>query len=305
VLLENYRPGTMEKFGLGYDVLKQINPRLVFASCSGFGQSGPYMKKPAYDVIVQGMGGLMSITGHEDGEPTKAGASIGDIAAGLFTMIGVATALYTRERTGHGQMVDVAMLDCQVAILENAIARYVTSGEVPVPLGNRHSSITPFDTFKAQDGYIVIAVGNDKLWGNLCRLFGRPELIADERFQHNSERTKNQKQLKAVLNQIFPARTVEAWIKALDGAGIPCGPLNTIDRLLEDPQVKAREMIVDVAHPVAGHLRMPGLPIKLSETPGEVSRPAPLLGQHTGEILAELLGFDAARIAELRASHVV
>ena len=302
VLLENYRPGTMDKFGLGYDVLKLLNPRLIYASCSGFGQSGPYMKKPAYDVIVQGMGGLMSITGQEGGEPTKAGASIGDIAAGLFTMIGVATALYARDRTGHGQMVDVAMLDCQVAILENAIARFVTSGDVPVPLGNHHSSITPFDAFKAKDGYIIIAVGNDKLWAGFCELVGRPELIDDKRFQTNSARTRNQTQLKAVLNQIFPARTVEEWISGLDGAGIPCGPINTIDRLLEDPQVKARNMIVDIEHPVAGHLRMPGLPIKLSETPGEVTRPAPLLGQHTDEILAEF-DFDAVRLAALRARH--
>jgi len=305
VLLENYRPGTMEKFGLGYDVLKQLNPRLIYASCSGFGQTGPYMKQPAYDVIVQGMGGLMSITGQEGGEPTKAGASIGDIAAGLFTMIGVATALYARDRTGHGQMVDVAMLDCQVAILENAIARYVTSGVVPVPVGNRHSSITPFDAFKAQDGYVIIAVGNDKLWAGFCRLVGRPELVGDERFQTNNARTRNQRQLKSILNQIFLSGTVEHWISALNGAGVPCGPINTVEQLLQDPQIEAREMIVDIEHPVAGHLRMPGLPIKFSETPGEVSRPAPLLGQHTSEILAELLGFDAERVAALRTSHAI
>jgi CoA:oxalate CoA-transferase len=305
VLLENYRPGTMEKFGLGYDVLKQLNPRLIYASCSGFGQTGPYMKQPAYDVIVQGMGGLMSITGHEGGEPTKAGASIGDIAAGLFTMIGVATALYARDRTGHGQMVDVAMLDCQVAILENAIARYVTSGVVPVPVGNRHSSITPFDAFKAQDGYVIIAVGNDKLWSGFCRLVGRPELADDERFQTNNARTRNQQQLKSILNQIFLSSTVEHWIKALNGAGIPCGPINTVAQLLRDPQIEAREMLVDIEHPVAGRLRMPGLPIKFSETPGEVSRPAPLLGQHTSEILAELLGLDAERVAALRTSHAI
>jgi CoA:oxalate CoA-transferase len=305
VLLENYRPGTMEKFGLGYDVLKQLNPRLIYASCSGFGQTGPYMKQPAYDVIVQGMGGLMSITGHEGGEPTKAGASIGDIAAGLFTMIGVATALYARDRTGHGQMVDVAMLDCQVAILENAIARYVTSGVVPVPVGNRHSSITPFDAFKAQDGYVIIAVGKDKLWSGFCRLVGRPELADDERFQTNNARTRNQQQLKSILNQIFLSSTVEHWIKALNGAGIPCGPINTVAQLLRDPQIEAREMLVDIEHPVAGRLRMPGLPIKFSETPGEVSRPAPLLGQHTSEILAELLGLDAERVAALRTSHAI
>ena len=305
VLLENYRPGTMEKFGLGYEVLKQINPNLIFASCSGFGQSGPYMKKAAYDVIVQGMGGLMSITGQEGGDPTKAGASIGDLAAGLFTMIGVAMALYTRDRTGHGQMVDVAMLDCQVAILENAIARFVTSGDVPVPLGNRHSSITPFDAFKAQDGYIIIAVGNDKLWAGFCHLIGREDLAEDARFLTNTARTLNQTQLKAVLNQIFPMRTVGQWIAALDAAGIPCGPINSIDQVLEDPQVKARNMIVDVIHPVAGHLRMPGLPIKLSDTPGEVLHAAPLLGQHTEEILAELLGFSADHVAALRASHAI
>jgi CoA:oxalate CoA-transferase len=305
IVLENYRPGTMEKFGLGYDVLKQLNPGLIYVSCSGFGQTGPYTKKPAYDVIVQGMGGIMSITGQEGGEPTKAGASIGDIAAGLFTMIGVTTALHARQRTGHGQMVDVAMLDCQVAILENAIARYVTSGTVPGPIGNRHSSITPFDAFKAEDGYIIIAVGNDRLWSGFCRLVGRAELIEDERFKTNSARTRNQPQLKAVLNQIFPARTVAQWIAVLDGAGIPCGPINTIDRLLEDPQVKARDMVVDVEHPVAGHLRMPGLPIKLSETPGEVRRPAPLLGQHTAEVLAELLGFDDGRVDALRAAHAI
>jgi CoA:oxalate CoA-transferase len=189
VVLENYRPGTMEKFGLGYEELKAINPRIIYAACSGFGHTGPYAAKPAYDVIVQGMGGIMSITGQEDGEPTRVGASIGDITAGLFTAIGIMIAAYHREITGVGQKVDVAMLDCQVAILENAISRYLTSGIVPKPIGNRHPSITPFEAFRAKDGYVIIAIGNDKLWEKFCNLISRPELVSDERFVTNGKRT--------------------------------------------------------------------------------------------------------------------
>ncbi|MDR3591370.1 MAG: CaiB/BaiF CoA-transferase family protein [Negativicutes bacterium] len=305
IVLENYRPGTMEKFGLGYEVLRQINPKIIYAACSGFGHSGPYMEKAAYDVIVQGMGGIMSITGHEGGEPTRVGASVGDITAGLFTVIGVLTALYARTVSGVGQKVDVGMLDCQVAILENAIARYLVTGNVPGPIGNRHSSITPFEAFSAKDGYIIIAVGNDRLWARFCELIAREELIADERFGTNAARTQNQKPLKAILDGVFPAKTVDEWIEVLEGAGIPCGPINTVDRVLKDPQVVAREMIVEVEHPVAGKLKMPGLPIKLSATPGAVEEAAPLLGQHTEEILAELLGMSPARVAELKARKVL
>jgi len=305
IVLENYRPGTMEKFGLGYEVLCKINPTIIYAACSGFGHSGPYMEKAAYDVIVQGMGGIMSITGHEGGEPTRVGASVGDITAGLFTVIGILTALYSRTITGAGQKVDVGMLDCQVAILENAIARYLVTGSVPGPIGNRHSSITPFEAFSAKDGYIIIAVGNDRLWAKFCELIVREDLIADERFANNAARTKNQKQLKAVLDGVFPGKSVDEWIELLEGAGIPCGPINTVDRVLKDPQIQAREMIVEIEHPVAGHLKMPGLPIKLSATPGAVEKPAPLLGQHTEIILQELLGMNAAQVADLKARRVL
>lgn len=305
IVLENYRPGTMEKFGLGYEQLKKVNPRIIYAACSGFGHNGPYSQKPAYDVIVQGMGGIMSITGQDGGEPTRVGVSMGDITAGLFTVIGLLTALYIREFTNHGQKVDVAMLDCQVAILENAIARYLVTCKVPVPIGNRHPSITPFEAFATQNGYIIIAVGNDRLWSKFCRLIKREDLIADERFATNAQRTNNQKQLKAILDGIFPDKTVAAWIELLDGAGIPCGPINTIDRVLDDPQVKAREMIVEIDHPMAGRLRMPGLPIKLSETPGTVEKPAPLLGQHTADILKELLGMSTTQITELQAKRII
>ena len=305
VVLENYRPGVMEKFGLGYEVLREINPRVVYAACSGFGHSGPYMTKPAYDIIVQGLGGIMSITGQEGGEPTRVGASVGDITAGLFTAIGILTALYSRAITGRGQKVDVAMLDCQVAILENAISRYLVSGTVPSPIGNRHPSITPFEAFRAQDGFIIIAIGNDRLWAKFCQLIQREDLVTDEYFVTNADRTKNQKQLKAILDKKFPARTVAEWIKVLDGAGIPCGPINTIDKVLADPQVKSRNMIVEIENPVAGHFKMPGIPIKLSATPGSVELPAPLLGQHTDEILQELLGMSVQQIADLRSKKVI
>lgn len=292
VVVENYRPGTMEKFGLGYDELKAINPKLIYAACSGFGHTGPYRDKPAYDIIVQAMGGIMSITGPENGDPTRVGASVGDVIAGMFTAYGVMMALFHRERTGDGQKIDVGMLDCQVAILENAIARYVTSGNVPGPLGNRHPSITPFSSFTAKDGYIIVGAGNDRLWERLCNLLGCPELVKDERFNTNSKRTANVKELYALLDDIFKHKTIQEWIDELEEAGLPCAPINTVDRVVNDPHIKAREMIVEVEHPIAGKLKMPGVPVKMSETPGAVERPAPMLGQHQAEIMKELLGWD-------------
>ena len=295
VVLENYRPGTMEKFGLGYEELKKINPKLVYAACSGFGHSGPYMMKPAYDIIVQAMGGIMSITGPENGEPTRVGASVGDIIAGMFTAYGVMLALFHRERTGEGQKVDVGMLDCQLAVLENAISRYTTSGVVPTPLGNRHPSITPFASFTAKDGHIIVGAGNDRLWVKLCNVLGRPDLVKDERFSDNGKRTNNVAELTPILNSIFVNKTIDEWLAVLEKAELPCAPINTVDRVLNDPQIKARDMIVELEHPVAGHQRMAGVPVKMSATPGEVNSSAPLLGQHTEEILKEMFGWDAAK----------
>jgi len=296
VVVENYRPGTMEKFGLGYEELKKINPKLIYAACSGFGHSGPYQDKPAYDIIVQAMGGIMSITGAEDGEPTRVGASIGDIIAGMFTAYGVLLAMFHRERTGEGQKVDVGMLDCQLAILENAIARYVTSGVVPGPLGNRHPSITPFASFTAQDGHIIVGAGNDRLWERLCTILERTDLIKDARFDTNSNRTANVKELAVIFNGIFSTKPIQAWLDILEQAGLPCAPINTIDKVVNDPHIAAREMIVEVEHPVAGKLKMPGVPVKMSATPGAVETHAPLLGQHTAEILKELLGWDKEKV---------
>jgi CoA:oxalate CoA-transferase len=292
VVLENYRPGTMEKFGLGYEELKQINPKIIYAACSGFGHSGPYMDKPAYDIVVQAMGGIMSITGAEGGEPTRIGASIGDIIAGMFTAYGVMLGLYHRQNTGEGQKVDVGMLDCQVAILENAISRYATSGVSPTPLGNRHPSITPFASFTAKDGHLIVGAGNERLWEKLCTLLGCAELIKDERFNNNGNRTNNVKELMAILNDIFVNKTINEWLTLLEDAGLPCAPINSIDKIVNDPHIKARDMIVEVEHPVAGHLKMAGVPVKMSLTPGKVEYHAPLLGQHNAEILKEMFGWD-------------
>lgn len=298
IVVENYRPGTMEKFGLGYEILKSINPKLIYAACSGFGRTGPYTKKPAYDIIVQAMGGIMSITGEEGGIPTRVGASIGDVIAGVFTAYGVMLALYHRDMTGEGQLVDVGMLDCQVAILENAIARYVTSGEVPGPIGNRHPSITPFSSFTAKDGQIIVGAGNDRLWIKLCNLLDKNELIVDERFCDNGKRTVNYRELHAILNDILKNKTIDEWMVMLEEAGIPCAPINDVARIIDDQQIKAREMIVEVEHPVAGNLKMPGVPVKLSLTPGSVRTAAPLLAHDTEEILGELFGWDAQTIFE-------
>ena len=292
VVLENYRPGTMEKFGLGYEELKKINPKIVYAACSGFGHSGPYMLKPAYDIIVQAMGGIMSITGPEGGEPTRVGASVGDIIAGMFTAYGVMVALFHRERTGEGQKVDVGMLDCQLAVLENAISRYTTSGSVPKPLGNRHPSITPFASFTAKDGHIIVGAGNDRLWEKLCNILGCPELVKDPRFDTNGNRTNNSIELQHILDGIFKAKTINEWLDLLEKAELPCAPINTVDKIINDPHIQAREMMVELEHPVAGHLKMAGVPVKMSATPGTVETPAPLLGQHTAEILKELFGWD-------------
>ncbi|MCR4399193.1 MAG: CoA transferase, partial [Firmicutes bacterium] len=270
----------------------RVHPRLVYAACSGFGHTGPYSRKPCYDQIAQGMGGIMSITGHPGGPPTRVGASVGDITAGLFTAIGILAALRHRDLTGKGQKVDVAMLDCQVAILENAIARYFVQGKSPGRIGNRHPSLTPFTSIETKDGYMNIAVGNDPMWVRFCKAIGVPGLAEDPRFTTNPLRTQNWGQLEPVLAGVFRTKTTAEWISALEAAGVPCGPINTIEEVVNDPQVKAREMVVKVAHPGIGEVMMAGVPVKFSATPCSVRTPAPGLGHHTREILRDLLGID-------------
>lgn len=290
VVVENFRPGTMEKLGFGYEVIKQWNPAIIYAASSGFGHSGPYSDRPAYDGVVQAMGGIMSITGQEGGKPTRVGPSVGDINAGMFTAIGILAALNHRHLTGQGQKVDVAMLDCQVAILENAIARYVVTGEVPGPAGNKHASIVPFEPFETLDGEIMIAAGNDNLWRTFCRVAGLTPLAEDERFATNPKRHEHYTALRPLIAEVVAQKTTGEWQQILDDAGVPNGPINSVDKVVENEQVLAREMIVEVDHPVAGRLKMPGIPVKLSETPGAILRPAPTLGQHTEEVLREFLG---------------
>jgi CoA:oxalate CoA-transferase len=286
VLVENFRPGTMEKLGLGYDRLREANPRLVYAAVSGFGQTGPWSRKPAYDMIVQAMGGLMSVTGQPGGPPTKAGTSIGDITGGLFLLAGIASALYHRERTGAGMLVDVSMLDGQIAILESAVMRYAVTGRAPGSMGNRHPSIAPFEPFDAADRPLIIAAGNDALFARLCQTLGRPELTADPRFVSNRDRNRNMEELKQEMEAVLRTAPAAQWIEKLEAAGVPCALINTVADAVEHPQVRARNMVVQ-----AGNLRMAGNPIKLSvfaDVP--TRRPAPELDADGARIRSEVEG---------------
>ena len=289
VLAENFRAGAMERLGYGWESLHARYPRLIYAATSGFGSSGPYADRPAYDMVVQAMGGIMSLTGHPGNPPTRVGTSIGDITAGLFTAIGINAALYSRTQTGVGVMVDVAMLDSQVAILENAIARYFSTGEIPGPIGSRHPSITPFEAFATADGYIVVAAGNDGLFRRLCETVGAPALAQDARFATNPLRTEHCIALKHALEIALSARPSRAWLDAFEAAGIPCGPIQNVAEVLSDPQVLARNMVVTADDPDIGPLRMAGNPIKISAFDDPPTRaPAPSLDEHRAQILREL-----------------
>lgn len=305
VLIENYRPGVMEKFGLGYETLKEINPRLIYAACSGFGHTGPNRSKSAYDMTVQGIGGIMSVTGQENGEPTRVGIPFGDILPGLYIVNGILLALYHCQATGKGQMVDISMLDCQVAVMDSHIGKYFATGEVQMPIGNRHPTITPLESFKTRDSYVIAAVGNEKTWEKFCSLLDCPQLLSDNRFLSNKLRTQNRDELKKLLDAAFVTKASEEWIKLLEAAGIPCGEINTIDKVVADKQVLAREMIVEVNHPVAGKVKLAGVPIKLSKTPGYIRSAPPLLGEHTAEILQHFFGMDTQKIIDLREKKII
>ncbi len=281
VLVENFRPGVMDRMGYGWDALHARWPRLVYAAVSGFGQTGPYAGRPAYDLVVQAMGGVMSLTGRPGGPPSRVGTSVGDITAGLFAAVGILSALHDRARTGAGQMVDIAMLDCQVAILENAIARYAATGEVPAPLGARHPSITPFDAFAADDGPLVIAAGNDALFAALCRALDRDDLPEDPRFADNRRRTENAAALKTEIEGVLSGRTAADWLERLEKAGVPCGPINDIAAVVGDPGVRARNMIVSVGLPDGSTVETAGNPVKLSGHEDPPTRP-PAPGLRTG-----------------------
>jgi CoA:oxalate CoA-transferase len=271
VVVENYRPGTLERLGLGYDRLMEVNARLIYASVSGFGHTGPWSHKPAYDIIVQALSGLMSVTGQPEGPPMKCGTSVGDITGGLFTVIGIASALYHRERTGAGLKVDVSMLDGQLAILESAVMRYAVTGDSPRAMGNRHPSITPFEPYQAADKLFIIAAGNDGLYLRLCQALGRPELAIDPRFRTNRDRTAHAEEMKQLLEETLKTAPASHWLTVLENAKVPCAPIHTVAEAVEHPQTKARNMIID-----AGGLRMPGNAVKFNAFADPPTRlPAP------------------------------
>jgi CoA:oxalate CoA-transferase len=294
VVVENFRPGTMDRLGFGWDALHARHPGLIYAAVSGFGRTGPYSQRPAYDMVVQGMGGVMSITGEDGGLPTRVGASIGDITAGLFLAAGVNAALFHRAQTGEGMLVDVGMLDCQVAILENAIARYTAMGDVPGPIGARHPSITPFAALRTRDSEVIVAAGNDKLFAQLCDVIGQPELAVNPLFLTNALRTEHVHALHDELERALASRTSAEWLAAFEAAGIPCGPLNDVAAVVHDPHVEARHMIVDIDDPRVQPLRAAGNPIKVSGFDElTVRAPAPDLDEHRASVLREL-GIGAA-----------
>ncbi len=301
VLVENYRPGVMEKLGYGWDALHKTYPKLIYAAASGFGHTGPYRNKPAYDIVVQGMGGIMSITGQVDGPPTRVGTSFGDIVAGLFTAIGIEAALLTRAKTGAGQFVDVAMLDGQIAMLENAIVRYGITGENPKPNGTRHPSITPFAAFTTADGYIIIAAGNDELWTALCEGLHAPDLIVDPRYTSNARRNDNWADVQADLEKILAGNTTNHWIGICESVGVPCGPINTVADAVHDPQVRARNMIVQTAMEDGSALSIAGTPIKFSAHADASTRErAPKLNEHRAALVATIgsdILTEASRLA--------
>ena len=288
ILVENFKPGTLEKWGYGWNDVKDKYPKLIYASASGFGQTGPMNTLPAYDMVVQGMGGLMSVTGQPNSEPTRVGTSIGDITAGLFTAIGINAALYDRQKTGKGMQIDVSMLDCQIAILENAIARYLSKGEIPKPMGSRHPSIAPFEAFKTKNSYIIIAAGNDKLFDGMCQTLGISECVQDQRFKDNNTRNKHINDLKIIIEDKLKYKTTEEWVKLFTDKSIPCGPINNIKEAVENPQIQFRNMIVSAEHDKIGTFKMAGNPIKMSTYKDEKTRgDIPNLDQHRAQLLKE------------------
>jgi CoA:oxalate CoA-transferase len=308
VVVENFRPNTMRKLGFGWEELQAINPRVIYASISGFGQDTlpGYDTRPSYDMVAQGYSGLMSITGPEGGPPCRVGSSVGDIFAGHQAAIGVLAALLHREKTGRGQHFDGAMIDGLFTVLENAVVRYTINGEIPKPLGSAHPTIVPFQSFPTKDdSHVIIALGNDNLWKSFCKLIGREDLAEHPKFATNPLRTRHRKELEQVLIPEFRRRSRAEWLELLGKANLPHSPANNVKEICEDPHIAHRKMLVEVDQPGVGKMRIVGSPIRLSETPGEVYAPAPLLGQHSEEVLRTTLGYSAEDIRTLKDENVI
>ncbi|KVM59052.1 CoA-transferase [Burkholderia ubonensis] len=309
VVLENYKVGQLKKYGLDYESLREVKPDLVYCSVTGFGQTGPYAHRAGYDFIIQGIGGFMSITGERDGEPgggpQKAGVAIADLATGLYSTIAVLAALAHRERTGEGQYIDMALLDVQVALLANMNTNFLASGKPPVRWGNAHPNIVPYQTFQTSDGWIIVAVGNDGQFRKFVEAGGRAELADDERFATNPSRVRHRDTLVPILAEMVKARGKDAWIAALEAAGVPCGPINDLEEVFDDEQVVARGMQVELPHPCGANVKLVRNPIRMSATPPDARSAPPLLGAHTDAVLRELLGYDDERIAALKAKQAI
>ncbi len=306
VLVENFKTGGLKKYGLAYEDLSDDNPGLIYCSITGFGQTGPYAARPGYDFLIQGMGGIMSVTGQPDGEPMKVGVAIADLMTGMYASSAILAALHHREKTGRGQYIDLALLDTQVAWLANQGLNYLTSGVAPRRLGNEHPNIVPYKVLPCADGHFILAVGNDRQFQAFCKFAGAPELTEDARFQTNAARVRNRETLYELIADITQGMPQDAWVEGLTAAGVPCGPVNTIDQAFAHPQVQARDMEIRMTHPATGHeVSLIGNPIKYSETTADYRRPPPMLGQHTQGVLEELLGLGAAEVAALREKGVV
>jgi CoA:oxalate CoA-transferase len=308
VVLENFRPDTMEKLGFGWADLQKINPRVICCSICGFGHDSlpENGSRPAYDMVAQAYSGLMSITGPEGGPPCRVGSSVGDIIASMQATIGILAALRYRERSGRGQYVDIAMVDSLFSVLENAVARYVNTGEVPGPLGGAHPSITPFQGFQTKDGqWVIAAIGNDKLWAQYCDLLGRRDLIDHPKFKTNPLRCDNRRELIPILQGEMQKKTAQEWFDIFERHAIPYSPINTLKQICEDPHIAHRNMLVEIDQPIVGKMRVCASPLKLSETPGEVYAPAPMLGEHSEQVLREVLGYSREKVAQLKEEGVI
>lgn len=306
VLIENYKTGTLAKYGLGFEDLRDAYPRLVYLSLTGFGQTGPYAARAGYDFLIQGMGGIMSLTGEVEGEPMKTGVAISDLMAGTYSVIAILAALRHRDHHGRGQHIDMALLDTQVAWLSNAGQYYLTSGRPTPRYGNGHPTIVPYQTFRARDGWIILAVGNDEQFRRFCAFAGRSDLSADPRFATNKARVRNRELIAPIVAGLIAEQTAAYWLEGLEPLGVPAGPINTLDAVFDDPQVRAREMRVEMAHPLAaGPVALIGSPLKFSETKVNYRRPPPTAGQHTDEVLADWLKMPAAEVAKLRKDGAV
>lgn len=304
VLVENYRTGDLDKFGLGYENLHRLYPKLIYCSISGYGRTGPYAERPGYDAIIQAEGGMMSLTGPVEGPPSRVGIPIIDITSGMFASTAILSALRARDLTGEGQLIDISLFDAHIALLTNAASNYLIGEQPPRRLGNAHPNIAPYEIFPVNDGWIMVGAANDRQWATLCNILNRTDLLNDARFEGNSKRVAHRVELLAELNQTFSQRNAREWLDALMQAGLPCAPINDLPQVFADPQTEARNMILETQHPTAGAIRMTGFPYKLSATPAEVHAPPPTLGQHTDEILAQLRYSDE-EIAALHQKNAV